>query len=107
MLENRMKNKVMTVDDVVVKTVTLLGITGVSAVALNVTVTEPTDLSFLTVWPKGTGRPYASNLNFTAGPEATGGAGAWVDDPARVTGPLASPSSFWMPFTARRPRYLP
>ena len=40
--------------------------TGVGAVALNVTVTEPTASSFLTVWPTGTRRPLASNLNFTA-----------------------------------------
>ena len=41
--------------------------TGVSAVVLNVTVTEPTALSFLTAWPTGEARPLASNLNFTAG----------------------------------------
>lgn len=41
--------------------------TGVGAVALNVTVTEPTADSFLTVWPTGATRPTASNLNFVAG----------------------------------------
>ncbi len=41
--------------------------TGVGAVALNVTATEPTTASFLTVWPTGAPRPLASNLNFTAG----------------------------------------
>ena len=40
---------------------------GVSAVVLNVTVTEPSALSFLTAWPTGEPRPLASNLNFTAG----------------------------------------
>ena len=40
---------------------------GVSAVVLNVTVTEPSALSFLTAWPTGEARPLASNLNFTAG----------------------------------------
>jgi hypothetical protein len=40
---------------------------GVDAVALNVTVTEPTADSFLTVWPTGRDRPTASNLNFRAG----------------------------------------
>jgi hypothetical protein len=40
--------------------------TGVSAVVLNVTVTEPTSPSFLTVYPNGTARPLASNLNFVA-----------------------------------------
>ncbi|MDP9402359.1 MAG: fibronectin type III domain-containing protein [Actinomycetota bacterium] len=41
--------------------------TGVSAVVLNVTVTQPTaPLSFLTVYPTGEPRPEASNLNFVA-----------------------------------------
>jgi hypothetical protein len=40
---------------------------GVSAVALNVTVTEPTTSGFLTVYPSGTTRPVVSNLNFVAG----------------------------------------
>ena len=40
---------------------------GVSAVALNVTVTEPTGYSFLTVWPAGQARPLASNLNYVPG----------------------------------------
>ena len=40
---------------------------GVSAVVLNVTVTEPTAESFLTAWPAGQTRPTASNLNYLAG----------------------------------------
>ncbi|MBV8234701.1 MAG: hypothetical protein JO075_03265, partial [Acidimicrobiia bacterium] len=40
---------------------------GVSAVALNVTATNPTATSFLTVSPTGSSRPNASNLNFGAG----------------------------------------
>src|SRR5207245_5910207 len=40
---------------------------GVAAVVLNVTVTNPTAPSFLTVWPTGSLLPNASNLNFTAG----------------------------------------
>jgi hypothetical protein len=40
---------------------------GVDAVAINVTVTEPTASSFLTVYPTGSARPLASNLNFVAG----------------------------------------
>ncbi|MEV6526346.1 hypothetical protein AB0M43_30860 [Longispora sp. NPDC051575] len=40
---------------------------GVSAVTLNVTVTSPTDHSFLTVFPSGITRPTASSLNFTPG----------------------------------------
>src|SRR2546421_10071804 len=41
--------------------------TGVEAAVLNVTVTNPTAPSFLTVWPTGSLLPNASNLNFTAG----------------------------------------
>ena len=40
---------------------------GVDAVVLNVTATNPTDASFLTVWPRGQARPLASNLNTTRG----------------------------------------
>ena len=40
---------------------------GVSAVVLNVTVTEPSAGSFLTAWPAGQSRPMASNLNYSAG----------------------------------------
>ena len=39
----------------------------VGAVVLNVTVTEPTAAGFVTVFPTGTVRPTASNLNFVAG----------------------------------------
>lgn len=41
--------------------------TGVSAVVLNVTVTNTTAGSYLTVWPARVSRPLASNLNWTAG----------------------------------------
>jgi hypothetical protein len=40
---------------------------GVSAVVMNVTVTNPSAASFLTVFPTGAPAPLASNLNFTAG----------------------------------------
>jgi len=40
--------------------------TGVGAVVLNVTVTEPAAPGYLTVWPAGSSRPLASNLNFAA-----------------------------------------
>ena len=40
---------------------------GVSAVVLNVTVNEPTEAGFITVWPAGETLPTASSLNFTAG----------------------------------------
>ena len=36
---------------------------GVGAVVLNVTVTEPVGPGFVTVWPTGSERPHASNLN--------------------------------------------
>ncbi|MGY0233287.1 PKD domain-containing protein [Longispora urticae] len=41
--------------------------TGVTAVTMNVTVTEPTRDGFLTVYPDGKARPNASNLNWTPG----------------------------------------
>ncbi|MEV4948072.1 N-acetylmuramoyl-L-alanine amidase [Streptomyces sp. NPDC053755] len=41
--------------------------TGVTAVVLNVTATNPTSGSFVSVYPDGTTRTSASNLNFTAG----------------------------------------
>ena len=41
--------------------------TGVSAVVLNVTVTQPTATSYLTVYPSGTLRPNTANLTFVAG----------------------------------------
>ncbi|MHB1526600.1 MAG: beta strand repeat-containing protein [Candidatus Dormibacteria bacterium] len=41
--------------------------TGVSAVVLNVTVTNPTAGGYLTVYPAGQSAPLASNLNFSAG----------------------------------------
>ncbi|MFM7618138.1 MAG: S8 family serine peptidase [Actinomycetes bacterium] len=41
--------------------------TGVDAVAMNVTVTDGTAPSVLTVWPAGVARPLASNLNWPAG----------------------------------------
>ncbi|SCE71464.1 hypothetical protein GA0074695_0520 [Micromonospora viridifaciens] len=41
--------------------------TGVSAVVLNVTVTQPTADSFVTVYPSGEARPTASSVNFAKG----------------------------------------
>jgi hypothetical protein len=41
--------------------------TGVSGVALNVTVDQPNDNGFLTVWPTGEAKPNASTHNFVAG----------------------------------------
>jgi hypothetical protein len=41
-----------------------------SAVALNVTVTSPSRGTYLTVWPQGSKRPVASNVNVVAGQTA-------------------------------------
>ncbi|WP_083975037.1 right-handed parallel beta-helix repeat-containing protein [Kitasatospora mediocidica] len=41
--------------------------TGVTAVTMNVTVTDPTQAGFLTVYPHGDELPVASNLNWTSG----------------------------------------
>jgi hypothetical protein len=41
--------------------------TGVSAVVLNVTATQATDYSYITVWPAGAPRPLASNIDFYPG----------------------------------------
>lgn len=41
--------------------------TSATAVALNVTVTEPDAPGFLTVWPCGSPQPLASNVNYVAG----------------------------------------
>ena len=38
-----------------------------TAAVLNVTVTNPTTGSYLTIWPDGTARPTASDLNFVSG----------------------------------------
>ena len=38
-----------------------------TAVVLNVTVTNPTAPSYLTVWPDGAAQPLASDLNYVAG----------------------------------------
>ncbi len=54
-----------------VRDVQVAGVGGVpadaTAVVANVTVTGTTAPSFLTLWPKGTDRPTASNLNWPAG----------------------------------------
>lgn len=44
---------------------------GVAAVVLTVTATEATQATFVTVWPGGQSRPTASNLNPSAGEEAS------------------------------------
>ena len=44
---------------------------GASAIALNVTIANPTSASFLTVWPSDVARPLASSLNWSAGDRPT------------------------------------
>ena len=41
--------------------------TGVAAVVVNVTATDPTQATYITVWPTGSPRPTASNLDVAAG----------------------------------------
>jgi hypothetical protein len=53
--------------DVVVLGRGLVPDSGVAAVVLNVTVTEGTASSFVTVWPTGQPQPPTSNVNFVAG----------------------------------------
>jgi hypothetical protein len=62
---------------------------GVSAVVLNVTVTDTTAPSYLTVWPAGAPQPLASNLNWSGGqtvpnrviiPVGTGGEVSFYND---------------------------
>lgn len=59
--------------------------TGVKAVVLNVTATQPTTFGFLTVHPKGEARPLASNLNFAAGQTAANLVVAKVGADGQVT----------------------
>ena len=49
-------------------TLTVLGVPATAhAAVLNVTVTNPTAASYLTVWPDGNSRPLASDLNYVGG----------------------------------------
>src|SRR5205807_6961367 len=41
--------------------------TGATAVVLNLTVTQPSQATYLTLYPPGSGRSYSSNLNADAG----------------------------------------
>ncbi|MEO5899704.1 MAG: hypothetical protein ABIR68_06180, partial [Ilumatobacteraceae bacterium] len=58
---------------------------GVGAVALNVTATEPTAPGFLTVFPKGGARPNASSVNFVAGQTVANMVIAKVGDGGQVS----------------------
>jgi hypothetical protein len=43
----------------------------VDSVLVNVTVDGPSEAAYLTIWPWGSAKPYASSLNFSAGETAT------------------------------------
>jgi len=58
--------------------------TGVDAVVLNVTVTEPSEASYLTVYPEGRPRPETSNLNYLRGQTVPNLVVAKVGDGGRV-----------------------
>lgn len=56
------------IDDVLATGVgSVPAVASVAAVVVNVTVTNTTGSSFLTVWPSGEAKPVASNLNFLGG----------------------------------------
>ena len=58
---------------------------GIVAVALNVTVTGPTAVGFLTVWPAGLALPPTSNLNFAPGQVRADAVVTGVDAAGRVS----------------------
>ncbi|WP_370413336.1 hypothetical protein [Streptomyces fradiae] len=62
------------------QTVSLTVGTKYKAVVLNVTATNPTATSFVSVYPYGTARPAASNLNFVAGQTVPNGVVVPVKD---------------------------
>ena len=59
--------------------------TGVAAVALNLTVTEPTAVGFLTVYPTGETRPLASSANFVASQTVANAVVARIGTGGKVT----------------------
>lgn len=67
--------------------------TGVTAVVLNVAVTQPTAPAYLTVYPSGETRPLASSINFAAGETISNAVVAkvgpdgsvWIYNPAGTT----------------------
>lgn len=58
--------------------------TGVSAVVLNLTVTETRSYGFITAYPTGTAKPNASNLNYVAGQTVPNLAVVKVDAQGRI-----------------------
>ncbi|MFD0272053.1 hypothetical protein ACFVGY_36620 [Streptomyces sp. NPDC127106] len=67
---------------------------GATAVALNVTVTNPRSDGHLTAYPSGQQAPTASHLNFTTGrTPATARSGPGARRPAPVTSPCRQPTA--------------
>lgn len=60
-------------------------LTGVSAVAFNATVTNPSAQSYLTIWPSGVERPDISNLNYVAGQTVANLVTVAVGDNGRIS----------------------
>ena len=58
---------------------------GVGAVAMNITVTGPTEDGYLTVWPSGRGMPTASSLNFVSGQTIPNAVISGVGDGGRIS----------------------
>ena len=58
--------------------------TGVTAVVLNVAVTQPTTYGYLTVYPSGEARPLASSINFAPGETISNGVVAKVGADGRI-----------------------
>jgi|GEM_PF-2299026 len=58
---------------------------GVTAVALNITVTNPTNVGFVTVWPTGATQPTASNLNLAPGVSISNQVIAKIGDNGRIS----------------------
>ena len=74
------------------------------AISINATITQPTSMGFLTVYPAGTTRPLASTINYNTGqtrannallmPAPTGSAlAAWLEVRGDAPGPLFGPLS--------------
>lgn len=84
-----------------------------AGVALNVTVTEPADAGFATVYPCGNPAPLASNVNFGAGQTvanaviAAPGAGAALCVVTSVAAHLVVDLEGWFPVGAYRPLPVP
>ncbi len=104
--------------DLQVTGITDVPATGISAVALNVTVDRPTAPSYLTVFPSGSPVPLASNLNYVAGQTvpnmviATVGAGGRITiyNNAGTTDVIVDLVGYYtagVPYAANRGRTVP